>query len=73
MDEIPSDELDEALIRFVAELHSVTEDELTARIASVFGWERRGPDIAEALGRAIRSLVSRRRIKRDGALLAVNA
>lgn len=49
--EIPPSELQEAIIRFVREVHPITEDELTARVAGVFGWSRRGSDIASEQAR----------------------
>lgn len=56
--EIPPSELNEAVIRFVREVHAISEDELTVRIAAVFGWSRRGSDIAAEFRRTLRKLIS---------------
>lgn len=39
------------------QVHSITEDELTARVSSVFGWTRRGTDIASEFRKVVRKLV----------------
>jgi hypothetical protein len=56
--EIPPSELKEAISRFVRDVHAISEDELTARISAVFGWSRRGADIAAEFRRAVRKLMS---------------
>ena len=70
IEEIPATELKEAIVRFVREVHPISEDELTARIAFVFGWTRRGPDIADEFKRVVRRLVSDGSLTRNGALLS---
>lgn len=57
IDEIPKTELREAIRRLVTEVHCISEDELTARVASIFGWSRRGADIADGLHKAVKALV----------------
>jgi hypothetical protein len=67
--EIPASELREAILRFVRDVHLITEDELTARVASVFGWSRRGSDIAVEFRRIVRKLVSAGTLIRSGETL----
>jgi hypothetical protein len=71
--EIPPSELKEAIVRFVREVHSISEDELTARVSSVFGWNRRGSDIAEELRKVVRKLVTAGSLRRSGAVLLAGA
>jgi hypothetical protein len=53
VDEIPSAELGLAVEMLVKDARSISWDELTIRVARLFGWSRRGPDIANALDIAI--------------------
>jgi hypothetical protein len=69
IEEIPPVELQEAVVRFVREVHVISEDELTARISAVFGWSRRGPDIASEFRKTVRRLVRAGVLKRNGDLL----
>src|SRR5207244_1565222 len=55
--EIPGPELEAALEQLVADSHRTTEDDLTSGVARIFGWSRRGPDVAAVLGRALANLV----------------
>ena len=71
--EIPASELKEAVIRFVREVHSITEDELTARVSSVFGWNRRGSDIAGEFRKVVGKLVMAGVLQRHGNILTVAA
>jgi hypothetical protein len=67
--EIPPSELKEAIVRFVRQVHSITENELTARLSSVFGWNRRGSDIAAEMRKVIKRLVAAGTLKRTGDVL----
>jgi hypothetical protein len=69
--EIPPSELKEAIVRFVRDVHSITEDELTARVSAVFGWNRRGADIAGEFRRVVRKLVTAGVLNRNGDLVTV--
>jgi hypothetical protein len=69
--EIPPSELQEAIVRFVREVHSITEDELTARDSSVFGWNRRGSDIAGEFRKIVRKLVTAGVLRRSDDILTV--
>jgi hypothetical protein len=71
--EIPPSELKEAIVRFVREVYSISEDELTARVSSVFGWNRRGSDIAGEFRKIVRKLVTAGVLRRsDNILTAAN-
>jgi hypothetical protein len=69
--EIPPSELKEAITRFVKEVHPISEDELTARISAVFGWNRRGSDIAHKLQKAVRKLVASGTLIRRAEMLEI--
>jgi len=69
--EIPPSELKEAIVRFVRQVHSITEDELTARVSSVFGWNRRGSDIASEFRKIVRRLTAAGVLKRNGDIFTV--
>lgn len=70
--EIPPSKLKEAVIRFVRQVHSISEDELTARLSSVFGWNRRGADIAAEMRKVIRKLVIAGALRRSEGVLLVS-
>ena len=63
--EVPLAELEAALEQVVADSHTIAADELTARVARIFGWTRRRADIATALGRALDQLERSGRVARD--------
>jgi hypothetical protein len=44
----------------------VSRDELTREVAKLLGWNRRGPDIARALDRAVDALARAGTIGKDG-------
>jgi len=67
--EIPPSELKEAIVRFVREVYSISEDELTARVSSVFGWNRRGSDIAGEFRKIVRKLVTAGVLRRSDNIL----
>jgi len=51
-------ELDTALARLVQDAAGIGEDDLTARIARIYGWERRGSDITARLRQRITALLA---------------
>jgi hypothetical protein len=69
--EIPPSELKEAIVRFVQDVHSITEDELTERVSAVFGWNRRGADIASEFRKVVKKLVTGDILRRNGDVLIV--
>jgi hypothetical protein len=62
---VPAVELQAAMTHIVSDAHSIDADELSSRTAGVFGWARRGPDIAAALSAALRSLLDDNELRRD--------
>ncbi len=55
--QVHDSELDLALVRLVKEAAGIGAEELTALVARIFGWERRGPDITARLRQRIAALV----------------
>jgi len=50
---VPSAELQTALVNIVRDAHAIEADELTLRVARIFGWSRRGADIQAAIDTAL--------------------
>jgi hypothetical protein len=71
IDEIPPSEVKEAIVRFVQDVHAITEEELTARVSAVFGWSRRGADIASELRKTLRKLLGTGVLHKNGETLLV--
>src|SRR5579864_1578672 len=67
--EVPQIELAQAVDLLVRDAGSITEDELTTRVARLFGWSRRGPDIAKALGIVVKAGIHSGSLVLDGAML----
>lgn len=57
--EVAREELELAITNIVRDAHQVTWDELTGVVSRLFGWGRRGPEIARALDNAVRRLEQR--------------
>ena len=68
--EVPPAELEAALEQFVADSHTITEDQLTTQVARLFGWPRRTADVSAALGTALTRLEASGRVVRDTDRLA---
>lgn len=66
VDEVPKAELRLAVEHLVRDARRVSADELTREVARLFGWSRRGPDIARALHETVDNLINKGRIERDG-------
>ncbi len=66
VDEVPPTELKLAVDHLVSDARRVSRDELTFEVARLFGWNRRGPDIAAALDGAVDALVRDGTIGADG-------
>lgn len=64
VDEVPPGELQNAILQLVRDVHPISEDELSTRVAAIFGWARRGPDIAETLKKTVRALVVKKLLRR---------
>lgn len=63
---IPQQELQLAIAHVVRDAHSIRAAEVSVRVARLFGWKRRGPDVSAALEEAVEELV------RSGELRSVN-
>lgn len=70
---MPREEAELAVKRLVHDARAITQGELTERVARIFGWRRRGPDITHALDEALRSLVRQKRLEREGELVKPGA
>lgn len=51
--QVPSSELQAAIINTVRDAHTIGADELATRVARIFGWSRRGADIQSAIDKAL--------------------
>ncbi|MCA1844548.1 MAG: DUF3320 domain-containing protein [Actinobacteria bacterium] len=69
IEEVPREELQLAVKMLVEDAHSVSWDDLTISVARLFGWQRRGVDIARALDDAVRRLIKDGAITRRGEYL----
>ncbi len=67
--EIPYIELALAVDMLVNDARSITTDELTTRVARLFGWNRRGPDIMKVLDLAIQSRLEKGSLLAEGQML----
>jgi very-short-patch-repair endonuclease len=65
-DEIPLAELQLAVLHLVQDARRVSRDELTYQVARLFGWNRRGSDIAAALDKAVDRLLREEQITAEG-------
>jgi hypothetical protein len=55
--QVHDSELDLALVKLVGDAAGIGDDDLTAQVARIFGWERRGPDITARLRQRITALL----------------
>jgi hypothetical protein len=58
VDQVAGDELAAGLSNLVRDAGTVTQDDLTAAAARLFGWTRRGPEITTRLDYAVAALVA---------------
>ena len=68
-EDVPLVELALVLTRAAGELGSVEVDDLTMRVAKLFGWTRRGGAIQERLDAALRLAVERGALQVDGSIV----
>jgi very-short-patch-repair endonuclease len=66
VDEVPASELRAAIEHTVRDAIRAERDELTQRVARLYGWNRRGRDIERALDKAVTYLLRMKRVKRVG-------
>ncbi len=64
-EEIPLEEMQLAVVQLVRDAKRVKRSELTFEVARLFGWNRRGPDIAAALDRSVDGLLRAGELKAD--------
>lgn len=64
VEEVPPEEIRLAASMVVRDARSITRNELTSVVARTFGWNRRGPDIAAALEKAVDALVAEGSLER---------
>lgn len=70
-EEVPLAEMRLAVTNLIADAKRVRRDELTFEVARLFGWNRRGPDIAAALDRAVDGLLRNGTVKADDDYLLI--
>jgi very-short-patch-repair endonuclease len=71
--EVPPAELRLAVLGLATDAHAIEDDELTTETAMLFGWQRRGADIAAALQATIADLLeSRQLVRRPDHTLSAN-
>jgi hypothetical protein len=68
-EEIPLEETQLAVRQLVRDAKRVRRSELTFEVARLYGWNRRGPDIAAALDRAVDGLLRAGDLEGDGEYL----
>lgn len=70
VDEIPSAELDFAIVKASAELGATPVEELTREVAKLFGWTRRGAEIQSLLDAAVARTTDAGLIRRSGDMVS---
>ena len=73
VDEVPATELRAAIELTVRDAIRAERDELTQAVARLYGWNRRGSDIGQALDRAMTYLLRMKRLKRNGSYLEIDS
>jgi hypothetical protein len=71
IEEVPPTELRTAVERVVRDAMHAGRDEVTFAVARLYGWNRRGSDIAAGLERAVTYLLRMKRLERDGEYLRI--
>lgn len=66
IEQVHDEELGLALRNLVHDAGGIGSDDLTQAVARIFGWTRRGPDIATRLSGLIDDLVANGSLRRDG-------
>jgi hypothetical protein len=73
VEQVHDDELALALVNLVRDSGGVALGELTSAVARIFGWNRRGSDIAQRLHRQVQLLLDRELLRRVGDELSAAA
>jgi hypothetical protein len=71
IDEIPSEEIDLAVVSLLRDAMNATADELIVRISRLFGWARTGTEISAAVERSINRLKRSGQLSKAGPQLSV--
>ena len=71
IDEIPSEEIDLAVVSLLRDAMNATADELIVRISRLFGWARTGTEISAAVERSINRLKRSGQLSKAGSQLSV--
>jgi len=71
-EEVPLAEMQLAVANLIADAKRVRRDELTFEVARLFGWNRRGPDIAAALDKAVDGLLRNGAVAADDGYLLIS-
>jgi len=69
--QVPREELQLAVVELLRDAISADRDGLTLMVSKLFGWRRRGSEIATTLDSVVVSLLRGKRIVRDGDQLRV--
>lgn len=70
--EVSSEELTLGITRLVEDAVAITQEELTTKVARIFGWARRGPEISQKLDRLVARLLREKKLARNGEFLKVS-
>lgn len=62
---IPPEEIDLAVVGTVRDAIVIEEDQLSVAVARLFGWQRSGPDIQNAIAASISRVIAQDRIRRN--------
>ena len=71
IDEIPSEEIDLAVVNLLQDAMNATADELIIRISRLFGWARTGTEISAAVERSINRLKRSGKLSKAGSQLSI--
>ena len=71
IDEIPSGEIDLAVLNLLHDAMNATADELIVRISRLFGWARTGTEISAAVERSINRLIRAGHVSKSGSQLSI--
>jgi very-short-patch-repair endonuclease len=62
---IPPEEMDLAVVGTVRDAIVIEEEQLCVAVARLFGWQRSGPDIQNAIGSSISRVIAQDRVRRN--------
>jgi hypothetical protein len=62
---IPPEEMDLAVVGTVRDAIVIEEEQLCVAVARLFGWQRSGPDIQNAIASSISRVIAQDRVRRN--------